>query len=214
LKLLIELGEDPPRVMGDSTLKADIDAMNQVLQSRSNDSLLKMPQANDKKVATLLRLYADLVLVLHFLDKQHLIASVSLKMIDITIKNGMTPTAPLSFAYYGELLAYTGQIEGGCRLGRLALKLVEKNASSLKYKSAVVLVVYQTIFWYNEPLQSIAESHLMGYKAGQQLGDLLFSSWNLQLSIILNYIGGHNLISLQKAIKDCSMYADIQQQSL
>ena len=208
-----ELGEDPPRVMGDSTLRADIDAMNQVLQSRSNDSLLNTPQANDKKVSTLLRLYADLVLVLHF-SKQHLIASVSLKMIDITIKNGMTPTAPLSFAYYGELLAYTGQIEGGCRLGRLALKLVEKNASSLKYKSAVVLVVYQTIFWYNEPLQSVAESHLMGYKAGQQLGDLLFSSWNLQLSIILNYIGGHNLITLQKAIKECSMYADIQQQSL
>lgn len=111
------------------------------------------------------------------------------------------------------MLASTGKIEEGCRLGRIALKLVEKNASSLKYKSAVVLVVYQTIFWYIEPLQSVGESHLMGYKAGQQLGDLIYSSWNLQLSIILNYIGGNNLIALQKAIKECSMKL-IQNQSL
>jgi len=86
--------------MGDSTLKADIDAMNQVLQSQSNDSLLNMHQANDKKVATLLRLYADLILVLH-MSKNHLIASVALKMIEITMRNGLTPTAPLTFAYYG-----------------------------------------------------------------------------------------------------------------
>ena len=64
-----------------------------------------------------------------------------------------------------------------------------------------------------EPLQSVADSHLMGYKAGQQLGDLLFSSWNLQLSLLLNYIGGTNLIILQKAIKECSMKL-IQNQSL
>ena len=241
LKLLNELGEDPPRDMGDSTLKADIDAMNQVLKSQSNDSLLNMHQANDKKLATLLRLYADLILVLHY-SKNHLIASVALKMIEITLKNGLTPAAPLSFAYYGEfiqcvsanfephvlkyvtitslsssikgeMLASTGKIEEACRLGRIALKLVEKNASSLKYKSAVVLVVYQTIFWYTEPLQSVAESHLMGHKAGQQLGDLIYSSWNLQLSILLNYIGGNDLIALQKAIKDCSMKL-IQKQCL
>jgi len=119
----------------------------------------------------------------------------------------------LSFSNKGEMLASTGKIEEACRLGRLALKLVEKNTSSLKYKSAVVLVVYQTIFWYIEPLQSVAESHMMGYKAGLQLGDLLFSGWNLQLSIILNYIGGNNLIALQKAIKECSMKLT-QKQSL
>jgi len=104
LKLLNELGEDPPRVMGDSTLKADIDTMNQLLQCQSNESLLNMHrhQANNKKLATLLRLYADLILVLHY-SKNHLIASVALKMIEITMKNGLTPAAPLSFAYYGEI---------------------------------------------------------------------------------------------------------------
>ena len=86
--------------------------------------------------------------------------------------------------------------------GRLALKLVEKNASSSKYKPLVILVAHQTSLFYSEPLQSTAEAHHMGYKAGQQLGDFLTSRWNLQLSITMNYLAGQNLRAVQATIKD------------
>jgi hypothetical protein len=86
--------------------------------------------------------------------------------------------------------------------GRLALKLVEKNASSSKYKPMVILVAHQTSLFYSEPLQSTAEAHHMGYIAGQQLGDFLTSRWNLQLSITMNYLAGQNLRAVQATVKD------------
>jgi len=86
--------------------------------------------------------------------------------------------------------------------GRLALKLIEKNASSSKYKPMVILVAHQTSLFYSEPLQSTAEAHHIGYKAGQQLGDFLTSRWNLQLSITMNYLAGQNLRAVQATVKD------------
>ena len=200
-KILIKLGEDAPRALDDSTLLLDIKAMNKVLEERSDESLLNMKQANDKKLVTLHRLYADLANTLHF-TKPGLIGAVACRMIELTLKNGITPTAPLSFTHYGEILASTGKIEEGCRLGRLALKMVEKNPSSSKYKPVVILLCHQLILWYVEPLQSTAQAHQAGYKAGQQLGDFLYSIWNLQLSLPLGYISGQKLLTLQSACKD------------
>jgi len=201
LDILTKLGENPPRSMNDSTLKDDINAMNKVLRERSDDSILNMPQTNNKKIVILHRLYSDLVHVLHF-TKPGLFSSVYHRMMEISLKNGITPTAPISFSCYGQMLASSMRmIEEGCRLGRLAIKLVEKNALSLKYKPRVVLGCNQTIFWYTKPLQAIAEAHQAGYKAGQQLGDFLYSAWNQQISIATNYLAGQNLCTVQAACK-------------
>jgi len=86
--------------------------------------------------------------------------------------------------------------------GRLALKLIEENASSSKYKPLVILIANQTSLFHSEPFQSTAEAHHMGYIAGQQSGDFLNSRWNLQLSIAMNYIAGQNLRAVQATIKD------------
>ena len=212
-QILIKLGEDPPRALDDSTLKADMEAMNKVLQERSDESLLNMQQANDKKLVTLHRLYADLAYVLHF-TKPGLVGSVACRMIEITMKNGITPTAPLSFAYYGEILAITGKIEEGCQLGRLALKLVDNNTSSSKYKPIVILLCHQTILWYTEPLQSSIQAHRAGYKAGQQMGDFLYSFWNLGSSITCNYRSGQNLCTIEADTKHFSERLAENQQNL
>jgi len=66
----------------------------------------------------------------------------------------------------------------------------------------VILVCYNTILFHSEPLQSTAEAHHIGYKAGQQLGDFLTSRWNLQLSKTMNYLAGQNLRAVQATIKD------------
>ena len=107
LEILNKLGEAAPRPMGDSTLMTDIDDMNKVLHDRSDDSLLNMQDTKDKKLVALHQLYSDLVHVLYFV-KPALIGSVSLRMIELTMSKGITPTAPIAFAYYGTTLAAMG----------------------------------------------------------------------------------------------------------
>ena len=120
LGILTKLGEAAPRPMGESTLMTDIDAMNKVLHDRSDDSLLNMQDTKDKKLVALHQLYSDLVHVLYFI-KPDLLGSLSLRMIELTMAKGLTPTSPFSFAYYGMALAAMGEVEKACRLGEYSL---------------------------------------------------------------------------------------------
>ena len=106
--------------MEEITSMTDIDAMNKVLHDRSDDSLLNIQESKDKKLVALHQLYSDLVHVLYFV-KPDLIGSVSLRMIELTMTKGLTPTSPLSFAYYGSTLAAMGKVEEGCRLGECSM---------------------------------------------------------------------------------------------
>ena len=85
--------------------------------------------------------------------------------------------------------------------GRLALKLVENTGLSVD-KSALIALVYTTILWAVEPLQSCAEAYKIGIKVGQQSGDFLYSSVNWQLSIMTSYLAGVNLDKVQRSMED------------
>jgi len=86
-------------------------------------------------------------------------------------------------------------------LGKLALKLVDQSGS-MRDQSIVVSIVYDTVFWAFEPLQSIDKSHLLGYKAGQQSGDVVVALKNLLSAIATNYFVGQSLDKVLQSIRD------------
>ena len=120
LGILAKLDEKPLRDMGDSTLSIDIAAMNVRLQQLPDDGICDMQENQMKRVASIHKLYANLAHLLHFVNPS-LIANVSLRMIQITLSKGITPTAPIGFAYYGQTLASMGNISKGCRLGEFVV---------------------------------------------------------------------------------------------
>ena len=114
--ILLQFGEDVPRAMGDTDLLIDIDQMTNILQSTSNDSIYNMKQNNDKKMTALLNLYVFLAHALHYY-KPWLVGSVSLRMVEQTMKTGLSPISPYVFACFGSLLVTIGYVSMGCRLG-------------------------------------------------------------------------------------------------
>jgi hypothetical protein len=104
--------------MGDDTLRTDIDKMNYILQSTSDDMIYSMQGNNDKKMATLVNLYANLAHVVHYFQPW-LVGSVSLRMVAVTIKTGLSSKSPLAFAHFGGVLSSIGYVNEGCRLGEL-----------------------------------------------------------------------------------------------
>ena len=232
--ILLQFNEDLPRSLGDDKLRTDIDRMNLILKSTSDEMICNMHTNNDKKMTTLINLYANLAHVVHYF-KPWLVGSVSLRMVAVTIKSGLSAKSPLAFAHFGGVLSSIGYVNEGCRLGelikswicicgcvshlfltrtfcntplttgKLALQLVEKKGS-IQYKSSVVCFVYNTILWATEPLQLIVEAHLLGHKAGQQTGDIVFALHNLILAILTDYVAGQNLAVVRNNIMDfCSV---------
>jgi hypothetical protein len=116
LGILAKLEEATLRDMGDSELSIDIAATNVRLQQLTDDCICNTQENQMKRSIALNKLYADLAHVLFYV-KPALFADVSLRMVQFTLSKGITPTAPLAFAYYGQKLASIGNIRKGCRLG-------------------------------------------------------------------------------------------------
>ena len=113
---LLQAGEELPRAMGDVKLTNAIQRMNDILQKTSDDYVLTLPQTNNKKIITLQKIYSNLADLLHFIEPP-LICAVSLRMVELTLSEGLTPNSPLAFAYYGQMLMGSGNLAEGCRLG-------------------------------------------------------------------------------------------------
>ena len=113
---LLHAGEELPRAMGDVKLTNAIQRMNDILQKTSEDYVLNMQQTNNKKIITLQKIYSNLADLLHFI-KPPLICAVSLRMVELTLSEGLTPYSPLAFACYGQMLMGSGNLAEGCRLG-------------------------------------------------------------------------------------------------
>ncbi|KAL7555133.1 hypothetical protein ACHAWF_018812 [Thalassiosira exigua] len=192
VEILVQMDEKLPRKI-DLIDEREFNDMNERLQKMSDDDVLSMTKAK-KREDNLLKLYANLTNALYGADHS-LIPCVSLRMVDLTIKNGLSGASALAFAFYGEVLTSIGSITEGCRLARLALKLVGKNSN----KSEVIRVVYSTILWASEPLQSIVDAHALGKRAGQQSGDYLSTMLNWYLFNQTSFAAGlHTLDILQK----------------
>ena len=116
LAILLQFNEDLPRSLGDDKLRTDIDRMNLILKSTSDEMICNMHTNNDKKMTTLINLYANLAHVVHYF-KPWLVGSVSLRMVAVTIKSGLSAKSPLAFAHFGGVLSSIGYVNEGCRLG-------------------------------------------------------------------------------------------------
>ena len=116
LDTLAKLGEPPLRKISDNTLQADMMKMNEILRNTSDESILSMHENKAKKICITLKIYSNLCHVLQ-LANPSLINSASLRMVELTMSNGLASSSPLAFGFYGQVLVSTGNIAEGCRLG-------------------------------------------------------------------------------------------------
>ena len=111
-------GEELPLPMGNEKLDNDINTMNQILQNTSGGLILSMNKTENSKVVVMLKVFAELANLLVFTDPI-LIGAISLRMIDLTLKSGLTCECPLAFAFYAMTLMSMGgeHTDEACRLG-------------------------------------------------------------------------------------------------
>ena len=118
LSILQQCGEELPLPMGNEKLTYAMQDLNQMLLTISDEEILKMGETNKKEVANLMRNYAEFVNLLIFI-KPSLMGAVSLRMVDLTLKWGLTAVCPCAFAFYGGILVSMGSqyVNEACRLG-------------------------------------------------------------------------------------------------
>jgi hypothetical protein len=115
--IIEQCGEDLPRAK-DEKLTKDTLTMNATLQKMTDEAILSIEYTMDQRTIFLMKLYAELANMLHFVNPS-LAGAVSLRLADLTLKNGLTPLSSLAFVHFGSVLVQIGNeyIMDACRLG-------------------------------------------------------------------------------------------------
>lgn len=96
MAILIRFGESLPCEMGNIKLSSAIYRMVNVLRSTPDQIILNMQNNHEKMMTALINLYGSLSFSLYY-NKPWLVGSVSLGMIELTMKTGLSSKSPVAF---------------------------------------------------------------------------------------------------------------------
>jgi histidine kinase len=164
-----------------------------ILRGKSDQMLKRMPPMRDPEKLAAMQILNMLFLNTHIARKE-LFPFVVLKMMKLTLIDGISAFSSVAFAGYGSLLSYSGKVEEGMRFGRLALELVE-DLNALSYQARVGAFVWGAINVHRRPFVDSLEHLKSGHRLGLQTGDIEFAMLNAHLYIMFMLDSGMYPIS-------------------
>ena len=115
-----------------------------------------------------------------------------LKIINHSIKKGISPLTALAFAFYGSVLCGLSDIENGYKYATFALKLIDKfGLNNIKAKILVLRTMF--INFWKEHTKFIYPYLNEGYKLSCESGDLEFISNSLSVNTFFNFFNSKTL---------------------
>lgn len=126
-------------------------------------------------------------------------------MMQLSTEKGMSKYSLVSFVMFAAVLCnnkVVKNIEAGCRLGQMAMKVhFERYGSSSDQKTKLCFQYYALVAFYCEPFQRCHDMLKEGVEAGMCCGDIRYSFLNGLNQIRLGFMCGRNLQELRKQIE-------------
>jgi predicted ATPase len=167
--MLKNLGEELRRLITPAVIQHHLGETKSKLAGLSDDSLLCYPLMTKPSKKIAMDLLLDLFEAFSVTGEKASLPIIPLKMIQISLKHGMTALSPVGFAQYGNYLALVrGEFEEGYRYVKLALSLM-KQMPSRAHDGDIICFSNHTRLLV-EPMQSAVENYLEAYKAAMKNG--------------------------------------------
>ena len=171
------------------------------------EDLIDLPEMTDPYKLAAMRILINTATAAYS-GKPEIFPHIMFTMVDLSITYGNCPASAFGYGVYGVLLCTDlGDTEKGYKLGKFALKLLEKyNAKQLK--SVIYEVFNAHMRHWKEPLRETIEPLLEGIKIGLETGATDYVCWNATVycSNIL-FMGEHLESVAQKQILYVDMMA-------
>ncbi len=200
MNTLKSLGEEFPAAITSSFVQGYLKSTRVKLASLSDESLLSYPLMVDRSKIMAMELLVKLHENLTFSGDTTSLPVIPLKMIQISLKHGMTPLSPIGFAQYGNYLALVREeFEEGHRYVKFALSLMKQIPSrshdgAVKYYSNHTKLVV-------EPMQRAVENYLEAYKAAMKSGATKYAIASRYLYDSFSFWSGKRLDEVVESMK-------------
>mmetsp|Transcript_3578 Transcript_3578/g.6913 ORF Transcript_3578/g.6913 Transcript_3578/m.6913 type:complete len:822 (+) Transcript_3578:71-2536(+) len=197
IEVLSKLGEDFPKEVTPDVAIHFIEETNEMLDDMTNEKLIDHKAMSDSNKIMAMNFLTRLFEAF-FMIRPSDQPIVVLKMVQLSVKHGMSPMSPLAFALYGSFLASMGNIHEGYRYARIAKALLEKIGSR---RVAGAVIAYSTqLMAYAEPVQSVINFHIEGGKAAMKSGDTMYADLNAFFYDSCSYWSGKKLRDVMRQL--------------
>lgn len=190
--------------------------------NRKVAELANQPTIADPKLRTCMKMMIELGAPAYLTGNERLFTLAALKGLNIVLKNGNTPEAPMAYVSYGFLLGSVfGLRKIGYEFGKLGLELNER-LNNIELKSRIIFFYAVFIHAFNQPWKTIPIYLKSALEAGYQSGDLFYFAyscvqmipWNPSIDLKSAMKLGEQHISMIKETKyeDAWYFARLLQQ--
>lgn len=200
MSTLKSLGEEFPAAITSSFVQGYLKSTRVKLASLSDESLLSYPLMVDRSKMMAMELCVKLHENLTFSGDTTSLPVIPLKMIQISLKHGMTALSPIGFAQYGNYLALIREeFEEGYRYVKFALTLMKQIPSRshdgdvIYYSNHTKLVV--------EPMQRAVKNYLDAHEAAMRSGATKYAIASSYLYDSFSFWSGKRLDEVVESMK-------------
>ncbi|KAL3796577.1 hypothetical protein HJC23_009708 [Cyclotella cryptica] len=202
LSILSQLGHEMPI---SSTLNDIMPLVKQTLQDLDvhDNVLLSYKKTTDTRHLMAMKCLAKLEMTTAMVDSL-LHPIVTCKMIKLTIDYGLSPTAPVGFAYFAGILLKQGEMLAGFRFAKLAMQMLDQ-VGSKEFAGDVILRSTQ-VLCFHLPLLSVNEYPVQGQEVALAVGDVSFACGLKLVYCVTMFWAGSNLLTVKNVSAKDSRY--------
>lgn len=172
---LSQLGVEIPCSISREVTRTLIMETKSMLDGISDDTLLNYHLLSDYKKVMAIKFLAKLEGSVNQTNPS-LQPFITMKIIQLTIENGMSPMSAIGFAYFGGMIAELCDIRSGYRYTKLAKALLDKNVCN--EIAGEVLFLSSELLSYIEPLPVTNEYRSQGESVAMAAGDIHWARMN------------------------------------
>ncbi|WP_009630645.1 diguanylate cyclase domain-containing protein [Synechocystis sp. PCC 7509] len=171
--------------------------MRIILAFKKNEQLIALPLMIEPNKIAAMNILAK-VSTAAYITNPKLFFILIIEQVKLSLVYGNSLNSPFAYAQYSLILVSRAKnISGACKMGQVALKLINKlNIVELAPKTKVVIYAYLN-HWENPLNQTLKPALELHYKA-LEVGDLAYSGYAINTYSFYAYFCGKDLVTLEK----------------
>eukprot|EP00986_Skeletonema_menzelii_P013347 scaffold7689_cov139-Skeletonema_menzelii.AAC.1 len=174
------------------------------LAGLSDEALMSYPIMVDPSKIMAMELLAKLSELAWYAGKHAQLPLIPSKMIQISLKHGMSALSPLAFVNYGNCISLTSEnYEVGYQYVKLGLALMKQSPSRVQDGQVIFHSAYTRM--HVEPMQTAVELYLDGFNAAMRSGDTGFAMKCAYFYDVCSFWAGMKLDDLAESMKETLM---------
>ena len=201
-EVLASLGETLPATVNLLYLIRQDLKVKRRLRSSSVDEIVKMPPLDNREKMSAMSVLS-LMPPYVFCAQPEIFPFVSILMVKLTLKYGISDFSGPAFCYYAVGCIVMNDFESGYKYGKLALQLLERCEGPLcKVSPRLIFHVYGVTFHWKRPVKSTFPALRAEIPVAIAGGDFECAEIIAYTLIYVEYAAGTNLVALDRLIKE------------